>query len=78
MNVLRGRGGGGVTNEVGKVIKSKPHVGTIKISIDGFNIISLIFNIYTSSLLSNIQFLIFNNSMVLFKLALLIKSLMVE
>ena len=33
MNVLRGRGGGGVTNEVGKVIKSKPHVGTIKISI---------------------------------------------
>ena len=60
------------------MIKSKPHVGTIKISIGGFNIISLIFNIYTSSLLSNIQFLIFNNSMVLFKLAQLIKSLMVE
>ena len=76
MNVLRGRGG--VTNEVGKVIKSKPHVGTIKISIGEFNIISLIFNIYTSSLLSNIQFLISNNSMVLFKLALLVKSLMVE
>ena len=76
MNVLRGRGG--VTNEVGKVIKSKPHVGTIKISLGEFNIISLIFNIYTSSPLSNIQFLISNNSMVLFKLALLIKSLMVE
>ena len=75
MNVLRG---GGVTNEVDKVIKSKPHVGTIKISIGEFNIISLIFKIYTSSLLSNIQFLISNNSMVLFKLALLVKSLMVE
>ena len=67
-----------LTNEVGKVIKSKPHVGTIKISLGEFNIISLIFNIYTSSLLSNIQFLISNNSMVLFKLALLVKSLMVE
>ena len=42
-----GRGGGGVvTNEVGKLIKSKPHVGTIKISIGEFNIISLVFNIY--------------------------------
>ena len=75
MNVLRG---GGVTNEVDKVIKSKPHVGTIKISIGEFNIISHIFNIYTSSLLSNIEFLISNNSMVLFKLALLVKSLMVK
>ena len=46
MNVLFCGGGGGVTNEVGKVIKSKPHVGTIKISIGEFNIISLIFNIY--------------------------------
>ena len=46
MNVLWGEGGGVVTNEVGKVIKSKPHVGTIKISIGEFNIISLVFNIY--------------------------------
>ena len=73
-----GRGGGVVTNEVGKVIKSKPHIGNTKINIGEFNIISLIFNIYTSSLLSNIQFLISNKSVVLFKLALLVKSLMVE